>query len=122
MNQVIMNSTDIEKSKQFYSALGFTLIVATEHYLRFACPDNGATFSLSLADKASDGMKVYFEEPDLDRKVAELEQHGFVFEHGPEDKHYLWREAELCDPSGNKLVLYWAGDNRLNPPWRVSAE
>ena len=119
MNQIIKNSTDIAKSKQFYTALGFSLIVDTDHYLRFACPDDGPTFSLSLADKASEGMSVYFEEPDLDNKVAQLIQQGIEFEHGPEDRPYLWREAVLSDPSGNKLVLYWAGDNRLNPPWRV---
>jgi hypothetical protein len=29
------------------------------------------------------------------------------------------REAILCDPSGNMIKVYWAGENRLNPPWRV---
>ena len=37
----------------------------------------------------------------------------------PTDQHWLWREAILHDPSGNKIKLYWAGENRLNPPWRV---
>jgi len=37
----------------------------------------------------------------------------------PNEKSYLWREAILKDPSGNKIKLYWAGENRLNPPWRV---
>jgi len=27
--------------------------------------------------------------------------------------------AESVDPSGNVVCLYHAGDNRLNPPWRV---
>jgi hypothetical protein len=35
---------------------------------------------------------------------------------------YLWREAVLHDPSGNKIKLYWAGENRLNPPWRVERD
>lgn len=37
----------------------------------------------------------------------------------PTDMDYLWREAVLHDPSGNRIKLYWAGENRLNPPWRV---
>jgi hypothetical protein len=35
------------------------------------------------------------------------------------DRPYLWREAVLRDPSGNRIKLYHAGENRLNPPWRV---
>ena len=35
------------------------------------------------------------------------------------DMGHLWREAILYDPSRNKIKLYWAGENRLNPPWRV---
>ena len=38
------------------------------------------------------------------------------------DQPFLWREAILNDPSGNKIKLYWAGDNRLNPPWRIKDE
>lgn len=37
----------------------------------------------------------------------------------PTNMDYLWREAVLHDPSGNRIKLYWAGENRLNPPWRV---
>lgn len=70
MNQVTLACTDIQASKNFYLTLGFTLIVDTPHYLRFACPDGGATLSLNAAQRASTGVS--------------------------------------------------AGENRLNPPWRVS--
>ena len=119
MNQITLGCTNIQASKHFYITLGFTLIVDTPHYLRFACPDNGATFSLHAADQCSNGVNVYFEEKDLDNKVAELLRLGIKIEQLPEDKPYLWREAALRDPSGNKLILYWAGENRLDPPWRV---
>lgn len=119
MNQVTLASSDIEASKRFYLTLGFILIVDTPHYLRFACSEEGATFSLVAADHASKGVSLYFEEEKLDDKVSELIARGIQFEQEPEDKPYLWREAVLRDPSGNKLVLYWAGENRLNPPWRV---
>mgnify|MGYP000666385440 CR=1 FL=1 len=55
----------------------------------------------------------------LDALVAELKSRGFEFDQEVEDMRYLWREAVLHDPSGNKIKLYWAGTNRLNPPWRV---
>ena len=32
---------------------------------------------------------------------------------------YLWREARLRDPDGHDVRLYFAGENRLNPPWRM---
>ena len=120
MNQVTLACTDIKASKDFYLTLGFTLIVDTPHYLRFACPNDGASFSLSASDHASTGVSVYFETPNVDECVAELEKKGVTFTHLPEDKRYLWREASLKDPSGNSLIFYWAGENRLNPPWRVS--
>ncbi|MBE0361486.1 hypothetical protein PALI_b0468 [Pseudoalteromonas aliena SW19] len=44
---------------------------------------------------------------------------GFQFEQQPAEQRYLWKEAILKDPSGNKIKLYWAGENRLNPPWKV---
>jgi len=44
---------------------------------------------------------------------------GFKFESGITEQRYLWREALLKDPSDNKIKLYWAGSNRLDPPWRV---
>jgi hypothetical protein len=51
--------------------------------------------------------------------VADLVKRGVEFEQMPTDMRYLWREAILHDPSGNKIKLYHAGDNRRHPPWRV---
>ena len=50
MNQVTLGCTNIEASKSFYTTLGLTLIVDTPHYLRYACPANGATISLQKAE------------------------------------------------------------------------
>ncbi len=30
-----------------------------------------------------------------------------------------WREAELTDPAGNRLILFDGGTNRRFPPWRL---
>ena len=66
-----------------------------------------------------DGIYVYFECDDLDEHVAKLEQKGIIFDELPNDKSWLWREARLKDPDDNKIILYFGGENRLNPPWRV---
>jgi len=62
---------------------------------------------------------VYFELDDLDAKVTELVAAGIRFEEPPRDQEWLWREAYLRDPAGNRICLYHAGKNRLDPPWRL---
>lgn len=120
LNQVTLAVTDMSISTQFYRALGFTQIVESPHYARFECPTGNASFSLALTENPSDGGTViYFEHEKLDEWVAELEKKGMCFDHQPTDQSYLWREASLRDPSGNSIKLYWAGENRLYPPWRV---
>jgi hypothetical protein len=42
------------------------------------------------------------------------------FDSGPEDQSWLWREAWLRDPAGNRLYLFFAGENRRFPPWRIN--
>ena len=51
--------------------------------------------------------------------VNKLVSKGILFEGMPNDKRWLWREARLKDPDNNQLILYYAGENRLNPPWRI---
>jgi hypothetical protein len=52
-------------------------------------------------------------------RVAKLKRAGFTFTREPADQPYLWREAVLRDPDGHEIFIYHAGENRLNPPWRV---
>ena len=120
LNQITLPVNDMDVSTSFYRQLGFTQIVDTPHYARFECPQGGSTFSLSLSDeKISCGIVIYFEHEKLDEWVNALKVKGFNFTQEPVDQSYLWREAILFDPSGHKIKLYWAGENRLNPPWRV---
>ncbi|MBN8429359.1 VOC family protein [Microbulbifer salipaludis] len=120
LNQVTLPVVDMQAATEFYRKMGFLQIVDTDHYARFECPAGNATFSLSLSGAGfSNGSIIYFEHEDLDALVKELESKGIKFDEQPSDKPYLWREAILHDPSGNKIKLYWAGKNRLNPPWRV---
>lgn len=120
LNQVTLPVKHMDDATAFYLTLGFTLIVDTPHYARFECPDGKATFSLVLEESHFDnGAVIYFEHEELDEWVAKLKSLGIKFTQEPTDQSYLWREAILYDPSNNKIKLYWAGENRLNPPWRV---
>jgi len=120
LNQVTLPVVDMDEASAFYLKLGFLQIVDTPHYARFECPVGASSFSLSLAERPfSNGAVIYFEHEALDEWVAELKSRGVEFDQEPMDQSYLWREAVLHDPSGNKLKLYWAGENRLHPPWRV---
>jgi catechol 2,3-dioxygenase-like lactoylglutathione lyase family enzyme len=120
LNQVTLPVRNMDEATTFYRNMGFLQIVDTPHYARFECPEGGSTFSLSLQqDDFSNQSVIYFENENLDALVADLVGRGFIFEQLPEDMAFLWREAVLFDPSGNKIKLYWAGENRLNPPWRV---
>jgi len=100
--------------------MGFLQIVDSPHYARFECTEGKSSFSLSLESRdVKNASVIYFEHEDLDGLVRSLKEKGLVFDQDPIDMRYLWREAVLHDPSGNKIKLYWAGENRLNPPWRV---
>lgn len=120
LNQVTLPVSNMSDAVAFYQLMGFTLIVDTPHYARFYCEDGEATFSLSLSEEAIvNPTVIYFEDPDLDKLVTSLQKRGIEFAQLPQDMSFLWREAVLFDPSGNKIKLYWAGENRVNPPWRV---
>ena len=120
LNQVTLPVKDMDKAVQFYLNLGFTQIVDTPHYARFSCPDGDSTFSLSLeSDNFENYSVIYFEHENLDELCQTLIDKGISFEQPPTEQRYLWKEAILHDPSGNKIKLYWAGENRLNPPWKV---
>ena len=121
LNQVTLPAINIGESVDFYKRMGFTQIVDSAHYARFECPDGDATFSIHAVDERPQetGVTVYFEHEGLDALCENLESRGFNFEHEPVDQSWLWREATLVDPSGNTICLYWAGENRKHPPWRV---
>jgi catechol 2,3-dioxygenase-like lactoylglutathione lyase family enzyme len=122
LNQVTVPLIDYEASKAFYLSLGLKLIVdSPPHYARFEMPEGGSTFSIETVDgwPGGDWPEVWFESDRLDELVLELKEKGVIFEREPETLSYLWRVAQLRDPAGTRIALYHAGENRLNPPWRV---
>ncbi|TVZ57127.1 glyoxalase/bleomycin resistance protein/dioxygenase superfamily protein [Lutibacter sp. Hel_I_33_5] len=122
LNQITIPSLDVPKATEFYKKLGLILIVdALPRYVRFELPDGDATFSIHEVDKLpkGEGIAIYFQNENLDKVVEELQQKSFQFDLLPTDQPWLWREARLKDLDGNQLILYKAGENRKNPPWRV---
>jgi catechol 2,3-dioxygenase-like lactoylglutathione lyase family enzyme len=122
LNQITIPSLNLEKSIPFYQTLGLKLIVkAMPHYARFECPNGNSTFSISQVEQlpSGGGVHIYFECDNLDKYVIELANKGIRFDEMPNDKSWLWREAHLRDVDGNFLILYFAGENRLYPPWRL---
>ena len=124
LNQITVPSIDLTKSIPFYEKLGLKLIVKSlPHYARFECPNGHSTFSIHLAEKLPDGegIWVYFECDNLDVQVEHIKKQGIKFDQEPVDQDWLWREARLKDLDGNQLILFYGGENRLNPPWRIKS-
>lgn len=124
LNQVTIPSLDVAKAADFYRRLGLRLIVEDlPNYVRFECPEGTSTFSIHQVDQLTQNSQtvIYFECQNLDTLVANLKSQGIQFEADPLDQPWLWREAYLLDPDCNRICLYFAGENRLNPPWRIQS-
>ncbi len=127
LNQVTVSVRDIPIAVTFYQRLGLRMIVESPHYARFVCPEGGSTFSVHVVEEGTEFLPastvVYFECNDLDdlnARVEKLKHDGVVFDSEPTDQRWLWREARLRDPDGNPICFYYAGENRLNPPWAIN--
>tara|TARA_R110002096_G_scaffold339981_2_gene533219 strand:- start:658 stop:1041 length:384 start_codon:yes stop_codon:yes gene_type:complete len=123
LNQVTLPSLDVATSIVFYQKLGLELIVRSlPHYARLECPNGVSTLSVHEVESmpAGNTASIYFECDKLDEKVDELVAKGINFDEMPADRSWLWREARLKDPDGNKIILFYGGENRKNPPWRVN--
>lgn len=121
LNQITLPSTDIDRSVDFYRRMGFTQVVDTPHYARFQCRPDGPSFSIHQVDRVPEnsGVMVYFETAEVDLEVERLERKGIQLDQEPTDQRWLWREARLRDPDGNRICIYHAGYARLYPPWRL---
>jgi hypothetical protein len=122
LNQVTVPSLNLDISVPFYESLGLKLIVSSSaQYARFECPNGDATFSIHKVESlpTGNGIIVYFESDKLDQQVNQLIEKGFEFDELPNDKNWLWREARLKDPDNNQIILFYGGENRKNPPWKL---
>lgn len=122
LNQVTVPSIDVAKAITFYKKLGLHLIVHThDAYARFECPKGDSTFSIHQVDElpTGAGVVVYFEVDDIEQHYKLLSAKGLRFDTAPTDQKWLWKEASLKDLDGNRIIMFEAGDNRKNPPWRL---
>ena len=122
LNQITVPVINVKRSINFYEKLGLKLIVKSlPDYARFQCHLGNSTFSLHRVDNlpTGEGIWIYFEVQELDNYINDLIEKGLEFEELPNDKPWLWRESRLKDLDNNQLILYYAGDNRINPPWRI---
>jgi predicted enzyme related to lactoylglutathione lyase len=122
LNQVTIYSEKPVETVEFFEKLGLKRIVdSLPRYARLECPDGDSTLSVNTADDVvvTNNVVLYFECENLDTDVARLKAAGLTFDEDPEDRPWLWRQAYLKDPNGNKICLFHSGDNRKNPPWRV---
>ena len=127
LNQVTIYTSKPLETAEFFTKLGLILIVDSfPRYARFECPDGDSTLSIQQAETrplgsvSDQSIVLYFECEDLDDEVARLRSLGLEFDEDPTDRDWLWRQAYLRDPNGNRICLFRAGENRKNPPWRVS--
>jgi catechol 2,3-dioxygenase-like lactoylglutathione lyase family enzyme len=123
LNQITIPSRDVVRAIDFYKKLGLKLIVHThDAYARFECPDGDSTFSIHQTDKlpTAAGIVIYFEVADVSKTVVELIEKGIQIDEMPKERVWLWTEASLKDLDGNRIIIYQAGENRKNPPWRIN--
>lgn len=126
LSHITLLVSDIPRSKAFYEGLGLELIVDAAHYCRFrANLDGQGSQTLSISHSPgpigpSCHVGFEFASPDaLDAYADLLQSRGFVLSALPQDRSWLWRDVILHDPDGHEILLLYAGDNKLNPPWRV---
>ena len=122
LNQVTIYTEIPVETVEFFRKLGLSLIVdSLPRYARLECPNGESTLSVQVAEDVvvTNNIVLYFDCENLDATVDELKSKGLVFDEDPTDREWLWRQAYLKDPNGNKICLFYAGDNRKNPPWRV---
>ena len=124
LNQVTIYSEKPVETGEFFEKLGLRRIVdSLPRYARLECLDGDATLSVQSAENvtSTNNVVLYFECENLDAEVARLKSLGLVFDEDPTDREWLWRQAYLTDPNGNRICLFYAGENRKNPPWRVKS-
>jgi catechol 2,3-dioxygenase-like lactoylglutathione lyase family enzyme len=122
-NHAMIYVRDVERSLRFYAdMLGFKLIEDFRFenrpvYARLRAPGGEGTIALHQAGPSdsipSDGVRLYFEVPDLDDFCRKLQQKNFYFSKPPATMPWGWRHAYINDPDGHEISLYWAGENRL---------
>ncbi len=122
-NHAMIYAREVERATTFYKELlGFKLIEdfrfeGKSVYARLRAPAGNGTIALHQANPGapieSEGVRLYFEVPELDAFCDKLRKKGFYFTQLPRLMPWGWRHAYLNDPDGHEISLYWAGENRM---------
>ena len=125
-NHAMIYVKDVNRGLAFYrDLLGFKLIEDFRYdgipvYARLRAPGGDGTIALHQASTSaslvSEGVRLYFEVPDVDGFCRKLIQRGFYINKMPRMMEWGWRHAYLNDPDGHEISLYWAGEKR----WKKS--
>jgi catechol 2,3-dioxygenase-like lactoylglutathione lyase family enzyme len=116
--------SDLARSRAFYLRLGFTLVVDEAHYCRFIVGGD-TTLSIEKRENVKAGgadFGIEFESAAaLDGEITRLAAAGVEIAETPVGRSWLWRDARVVDPDGHELLYFFAGQNKLDPPWRVKS-
>lgn len=127
LSHVTLFVSDVARSRDFYLALGFELLVDAPHYCRFHARtgegEGDETISIEHRPaRPTPAAQIGIEHPSreaLDAYVTALIARGVTIAEGPLDRSWGWRDARVFDPDGHELMFFHAGANKLDPPWSV---
>jgi len=122
-NHAMVYARDVERSLRFYSdLLGMKKVDEFRYegkpiYARLHAQEGEGTIALHQlgpgASTASDGVRLYFETPDLDDFCRSLQAKGVYLTQFPKLMPWGWKHAYLDDPDGHEISLYWAAGGRM---------
>ncbi len=122
-NHAMVYARDVERSLRFYSELlGMKKVDEFRYegkpiYARLRAQEGEGTIALHQlgpgASTAADGVRLYFETPDLDEFCRGLQAKGFYITQLPKLMPWGWKHAYLNDPDGHEISLYWAAGGRM---------
>jgi predicted enzyme related to lactoylglutathione lyase len=122
-NHVIIYSTDVSRSLDFYQGvLGFKIVETYDSgtYARLKSPKGNTTIALHKLQGSKRSQKgetqrvvLYFETKNLDAVCKRIVESGVKFFQMPKIMPWGWKHAYLRDPDGLEISLYWAGKKRF---------
>ena len=109
VSQIALGVDDLDAAVAFYrDTLGVPFIARASPGLAFFDCD-GVRLMLARGDDGGARCALYFEVPDIDRRYAELQERGVVFDGPPQVIHsaadYELRMAFFRDPAANQMAL-----------------
>ena len=123
LNHAMVYVRDVERALPFYTKLlGMKVVDEFRYegkpvYARLCAPVGEGTIALHMAGPgasvAAEGVRLYFETPDLDAFCQKLREKGVYFIQLPRMMPWGWKHAYLNDLDGHEISLYWAAGGRM---------